>query len=526
MRKVVLVAILGMLAAGLPAAQVQPLYDVVIADGRVVDGAGNPWYVADIGIRSGRIEAIGRVDRTGAKVIDARGLVVAPGFIDVHTHAEDGVRRQPTADNYIHDGVTTIVAGNCGSSDSDIGKLFDELRADGMSVNFATMIGHNTVRRAVLGTEDRHPSAEELATMESLVERAMRDGAVGFSTGLIYVPGTYADTPEVLALARVAGRLGGLYASHIRDEGSRIEEAIEEAIHIGREAGMPVQIAHFKVSGKTNWGRSTRTIELVQRARAAGVDVTVDQYPYAASSTSLGSRLPTWALAGGQERLLERLADPATRRRIAGEMEQAQKRDKRKNLDYMVVASCRWDRSLEGRSITDITRSQGRKRGLRSDIETVLEIVEKGGAQMVYHQMDERDVERIMRYPYTMIASDSGVVELGQGVPHPRAYGTNARVLGRYVRERQIIGLEEAIRKMTSFPAQRFGFADRGLIRPGMHADLVVFDPAVVTDRATYEKPHAYSEGFRFVLVNGEVVAEDGKHTGRRPGQILYGPAR
>lgn len=528
------------LAAAPPQAQTQsqPSYDLVIQDGRIVDGSGNPWYVADVGIRDSRIAAIGRLCETGGtgnvacpakRTLDARGLVVVPGFIDVHTHVEESIRRTPTADNFLFDGVTSLVTGNCGGSETDLGRFFDELRQAGISINLGTLVGHNSVRRAVMGTEQRDPTPEEQARMEALVEQAMREGAVGFSTGLIYIPGTYSKTPEVVGLARAAAKYNGVYSSHIRNEGNDehggVFAAITEAIEIGRAAGMPVEISHFKVANKRLWGQSTRTIEMVERARGEGLDVTVDQYPYSASSTNLGVLLPSWSLAGGPDEMQKRLADPATRRKIAGEMkEQIRNRNGRKRLDYAFVASCQWDHSLEGKNLSQINREKGRKATLENEIQTVIEMMEKGGAGMVYHSMDEGDVERIMRFPYSMVASDAGVLEFGRGVPHPRGYGTNARVLGRYVREKNVLRLEEAVRKMTSLPAQRFRLVDRGLVRPGMRADLVVFDPKTVGDPATFEKPHAYAEGFRYVLVNGEVVIADGKHTGARPGQILLGP--
>jgi N-acyl-D-amino-acid deacylase len=512
-------------------AAAQNSYDVIIQNGRIVDGSGNPWYVADVGIRGGRIVAIGRLDAAAARrVLDAKGLVVAPGFIDVHTHSEGGIVRVPTADNFLFDGVTSVITGNCGGSEDDLAKWFAELRASRISINLGSLIGHNTVRRAVMGSEQRDPTPEELARMQALVEKGMRDGAVGLSTGLIYIPGTYSQTPEVVALARAAAKHNGLYASHIRNEGNDeqggIFAAVEEAITIGREAGVPVEISHFKVANKTIWGQSTRTIAMVEKARSEGVDVTVDQYPYTASSTNLGVLLPSWAHAGGAAEMRKRLADPVTRKKIAAEMKETiRKRNGRNRLDYAFVASCSWDRSLDGKNISQINREKGRKGRLDDEIQTVMDMMEKGGASMVYHSMDERDVERIMKFPYTMVASDGGVREFGSGVPHPRSYGTNARVLGRYVRERGTIRLEEAIRKMTSLPAQRFRLTDRGLIRPGMWADIVVFDEKTVADKGTYEKPHAYSDGFRFVLVNGDVVIEAGKHTGARPGQILLGPA-
>lgn len=517
--------LLGALLVAFPAAA-QDTFDLVLRGGRVLDGTGNPWFVADVGVRDGRIAAIGRLEGATAKrVLDARGLVVAPGFIDVHTHAEGGLRRVPTADNFLLDGVTSIVTGNCGGSETDLPAFFAELRKGGISPNVATLVGHNSVRRAAMGSEQRDPTPEEQARMEALVEQAMRDGAVGLSTGLIYVPGTYSKTPEVVGLARAAARAGGVYASHIRNEGAGVFDAVEEAIRVGREAGMPVQISHFKVSDKSVWNRSDRTLALVAAARREGVDVTVDQYPYTASSTNLGTQVPSWVLAGGPDELRERLRDPATRRRIAAEAKQRIRSRGFKRLDYAVVASAAFDRSLEGKSIARINRERGRKDKLEDQVETVLEILEKGTPGMVYHVMDERDVERILRAEHTMVASDAGPVELGRGVPHPRAYGTNSRVLARYVREKGTLRLEDAVRRMTSLPAQRFRLEDRGTLRPGAWADLVVFDPATVRDRATFEKPHAYAEGFRFVLVNGEVVVEDGRHNGARPGKVLLGPA-
>jgi N-acyl-D-amino-acid deacylase len=505
-----------------------PKYDLIIQNGRIVDGSGNPWYVADVGIKDGRIAAIGRLCKgaecPAKRTLDAKGLIVAPGFIDVHTHVEGGIARIPTADNYLFDGVTSLITGNCGGSEIDLDKFFGGLRGK-ISINVGTLIGHNSVRREVMGSAERDPTPEEQAKMEALVEQAMRQGAVGFSTGLIYIPGTYSKTPEVVGLARAAAKYNGVYASHMRSEGEKVFEAIDEAIAVGREAGMPVEISHFKVANKKLWGQSSRTIGMVEKARAEGIDVTVDQYPYTASSTNLGTLLPSWALADGTEAVKKRLTDPATRKKIADEMKETiNKRNGRKRLDYAVVASARWDTTLEGKSITQINKEKGRKGKLADEIETVLDMMEKGGAQMVYHSMDERDVERIMRYPYTMTASDGGVQEFGRGVPHPRSYGTNARVLARYIREKNVERLEEAIRKMTSLPAQRFRLTERGLIRPGMWADIVVFDEKTVADTGTFEKPHSYATGFQYVLVNGEVTIATGKHTGAHVGQILLGP--
>lgn len=515
-----------LLAARLAAAPEGADYDILIRNGRIVDGSGNAWFWADVAIREGRIARIGRLDEaTARRVIDAAGKVVAPGFIDVHMHVEGALAERPDAANLVADGTTSIVTGNCGGSEVALGAWFDGLRRSGVGVNVASLIGHNAVRRAVMGTENRAPSAEELARMEALVAQAMEDGAVGLSTGLIYVPGTYANTEEIIALARVAARYGGLYATHMRNEGDKVFDAIEESIRIAREARLPLEISHFKMANQRFWGASDRMLARVEAARAEGLDVTVDQYPYTASSTSLASRLPSWALAGGTEALRRRLTDPAERRRIAEEMyKELREVQGRKHLDFAVVARASWDPSLEGKSIRDINRLWKRKDNLKQEIQTVLDMMEKGGAQMVYHQMDEKDVMRILGHPLTMLGRDGGVPAFGSGKPHPRSYGASARLLGRYVREKKLVRLEEAVRKMSALPAQRFGFRERGLLREGMWADIVIFDPEAIADTATFEQPHQYSRGLDFVLVNGELVVDASQRTGARPGQILYGP--
>lgn len=497
-------------------------FDILIRNARVVDGTGNPWYHADVAVKDGRIAAIGRLNQASAgRTIDAAGRVVAPGFIDVHTHIEGTIEKVPGADNYVTDGVTTVVTGNCGGSEEDLPAFFSRLEKLGTGINVASLVGHNTVRRQVMGTANRQATPEEIGKMQALVEKAMQAGAAGFSTGLIYIPGTYADTNEVVALAKAAARYGGVYASHMRDEGARVLEAIEEAARVGREAGLPVQLAHFKIDNRRLWGSSPKSIALVEKFRREGVDVVVDQYPYDRSSTGTGILLPSWALADGQEKVRERLADPATRARIAKEMERMVKALGHKDYSYAMVAACEHDRSLEGKTITQINREKGRRKGLKHEIQTILDLQAAGGAQMVYHSMSERDVETILRYPNTAIGSDGGVREFGVGVPHPRSYGTNARVLAEFVRKRGTITLEDAVRKMTSLPARTFGFRDRGLLRDGFAADLVLFDAGQVQDRATFQQPHQYSAGFDLVLVNGRPVVENGKVTGERPGRIV-----
>jgi N-acyl-D-amino-acid deacylase len=497
-------------------------YDLLVRNARVIDGAGNPWYRADVGVKDGRIAAIGNLAASSAtRTVDAKGRVLTPGFIDVHTHVEGAIERLPEAANFVTDGVTTIVTGNCGGSESDIAAFFTRLEKIRLGINVATLIGHNTVRRQVMGSANRQASAEEIARMQELVEKGMREGAVGYSTGLIYIPGTYASSDEVVALGKAAAKHGGVYASHMRDEGAHIIEAIEEAVRVGREAGMPVQLSHFKIDNKRLWGASEKSIALVEKSRREGIDVVVDQYPYDHSSTSLSITLPTWALADGTAEVRKRLEDRQTRARIVKEMLDMVKKKGQKDYSYATVASCSFDRAIEGRNISEINRMRGRKKGLKNEAETILDLQAKGSVQMVYHSMGDKDVERILRYPNTAIGSDSGVREFGSGVPHPRAYGTNARVLAEYVRNKQTITLEDAIRRMTSLPARTFDFRDRGLLREGFRADLVLFDPAKVQDKATYQKPHQYSEGFDLVLVNGVPVVEEGKVTGARPGQVL-----
>ena len=498
-----------------------PAFDLVITNARVVDGAGNPWFRADLGIKDGRIARVGRVAPVeGRRVIDARNRIVAPGFIDVHAHTED-IYGQPDAENFVRMGVTSLVTGNCGGSVVEVGKFLDRIKETPLAVNLATLVGHNSVRREVFGSANRAPTPEELEKMRALVEQAMKEGAVGLSTGLIYVPGVYAKTDEVLELARVAARHGGLYATHMRSEGLNVAEAIRESIEIGEKAGMPVEISHFKVSAKKLWGTSATTLGLVRDARARGLSVTVDQYAYTASSTSLDSRLPEWVLEGGREEGKKRLADPAQRERVVREMKDSLKRGGQKDFSYAMVASHRAKPEFNGKSIAEIAKLARGKSDVSNQIEQILEMYAAGGAQMIYHSMSEEDVRRIMREPFTMIASDSGVRRFGEGVPHPRGYGNNARVLGLYVRDLRLVTLEDAVRKMTSLPAQTFSLRDRGLIREGMAADLVIFDEAKVSDPSTFDKPHQYAVGFDYVIVNGAAVIDEGKLTSERPGVAL-----
>ncbi|HVS92645.1 MAG TPA: D-aminoacylase [Mucilaginibacter sp.] len=502
----------------------QTHYDVIIKNGRIIDGAGNPWFYGDVGIVKDKIVSIGDLSKDSAdKMIDATGLIVAPGFIDVHTHIEGDEKKTPTADNFIYDGVTTVITGNCGTSEVDLKKYFTFLDSLRLSVNVGSLIGHNDVRKAVLGEAAVTPDSAQLRQMEDLVEQAMRDGAMGFSTGLIYTPGLYSKTDEVVALAKAAARCHGVYTSHMRNESDKIFDAINEAIDVGRQANMPVEISHFKV-GLPNWNKSNQMIAMVEKARAEGLDVTVDQYPYTASSTTLSVLLPDWLHDGGRDSVLKRLADPVIHQKVVDEMIKDMARRGRQHFDYAVVAHCDSDSTLNGKNIMQINMVKGRKATIPNEIETILDIIKIGGASMVFHGMNEDDVENIMKFPLTMIISDSGIRQFGKGVPHPRGYGSNARVLGVYVREKHLITLEDAIRKMTSLPAQKFHLTGRGLLQPGMFADIVVFDANTVKDQSTFEHPHAYSTGFKYVLVNGKLTVDNFKHNGTRNGAILRGP--
>lgn len=503
-------------------------YDMLIINARIADGTGNPWYRGSVAIRDGKIVAIGDIDASASKageVIDAAGMIVAPGFIDVHTHAES-VFENPLAENFIRMGVTTLVTGNCGGSVPDVGGFLSRISEAPLAVNISTLIGHNTVRRQVLGLDDVQPTAEQQVEMDALVDKAMREGAVGLSTGLIYLPGTFAKTEEVVSLAKAAAAHRGVYASHIRNEGLKVADAISEAINIGEQAGMPVEISHFKISSGALWGETDMTIGLVKSARARGVEVTVDQYAYTASSTSLDARFPNWMVAGGRSEGKKRLEDPVLRKKVDEDMKDYLKKNRFKDFSFAYVASYSPDPSFNGKNIAEITKTVRGSKKVSAQIEQMVEMYKAGGAQMVYRVMNEDDVRNIMGQPFTMIASDSGVREFGSGVPHPRGYGNNARVLGRYVRELKVIPLEEAIRKMTSLPAQTFRLKDRGLLRNGYAADIVIFDERSIADRATFEAPHQYPDGFSAVIVNGRLVFDGKKMTGAKPGQAIYGPGK
>jgi dihydroorotase/N-acyl-D-amino-acid deacylase len=524
-----LIAALGVLGlvVVLPGQTVE--FDLLLRNARVIDGTGNPWYRADIAIAGDTITHIAPSIPGGARrVVDVQGRVVAPGFIDIHTHARRGIATNPTAPNYVRQGVTTVIEGPDGSSPVPLGPFLDQMSDLDLSVNIGAFIGQGSIRSRVVGSDDRRATPDELREMEGLVEAGMRDGAFGLSTGLFYVPGAFTPTEEVIALARVAGRFGGAHISHQRDDAAKLLDSIRETIRIGEDGGLPTQVTHHKVVGKPNFGRSADALALIDAARARGVDVTSDQYPYTASSTSVTSALmPAWALEGNQAARRARFKDPVIRERILADSLKMI-RDERgggdpKNVQF---ANCGFDASLAGKTLADLMTQRGLSLTLERAAETVLWIAEQGGCQGIFHAMSEGDMVRILVHPATMVASDGEVPTFGRANPHPRSYGTFARVLGRYVREQQVLPLEDAVRKMTSFPAARLGLQDRGILRPGLKADITVFDPATVTDRATFQNPHQYADGFHLVIVNGAIVFEDGTMTAAGPGRVLYGPGR
>lgn len=530
-------------------------FDVLILNATVVDGTGNPWYKADIGIRGDRIAAIGLFKNARANsVIDAAGKVVSPGFIDMLGQSELSLLVDPRGMSKISQGITTEVTGEGNSAAPINDRILEDLKAwqqrhnvdvhwrdlDGYfralearkpALNVATFVGATQVRRYVIGLDDRAPTPEELEQMKALVQTAMEQGALGLSTSLIYAPAAFAKTDELIELAKIASRYGGIYVSHIRDEGEKETEALYEAVDIGREAALPVEIWHLKVAGKQNWGSMASIVNMINKQREAGIDMTANIYPYPASSTRLSSRIPSWAHDGGVQKLLDRLRDPEVRKRIRDEiMGKAAGADNSfaatgpEGILIAGVQSAELKR-FEGIRLNDIAR-EWKKHPVDAMLDLVL--ADSGRVGAVFFSMDEQDVRMAMAQPWVSFCTDGGqrAVDgpLSEGKPHPRAYGSFPRILGRYVREVNLLTLEEAIRKMTSLPAQRVGLKERGILKPGFYADIVMFDPKTVIDRATFEDPHQYSEGIDLVLVNGVPVWKEGVFAGNYPGRGLRGP--
>ncbi|HXU36800.1 MAG TPA: D-aminoacylase [Blastocatellia bacterium] len=555
---VIIVALVLIAGAVAPALTAQPQeYDVVITNGRIVDGTGNPWFYGDVAIRGDRIVKVGRIVPAQAKrTIDARGLIVAPGFIDMLGQSEQNLLIDPRAESKVFQGITTEVTGEGGSAAPlndyilkeldpflkhfkltadwrTLGEYFARLERSRSAINLATYVGATQVRQYVLHDEDRPPAAAELDQMRDLVAKAMEDGAVGISTSLVYAPAFYAKTEELIELAKVASRYGGVYASHMRNESNSIMPAIDEAIRIGREANIPVEIFHLKMAGKQNWGKMRDVIAKIEDARAKGLDITADQYPYVAGATSLGASVPPWAHEGGTAKFVGRLKDPATRAKLKQEMRAPS--DKWENF-YLgagggegVLISSVLNRDLakyEGKRVNEIARMMGHK----DELDALFDLLIDDNAQtgMIIFLMSEDDVKLALKQPWVSIGIDHGEVALSgplaEGNAHPRGYGSFPRILGRYMRDEHVLTLEEAIRKMTSLAANRVHLQDRGIIKPGFFADVVVFDPQTIHDVATFEDPNRLSVGMRFVLVNGEAVVLEGKQTTALPGRPLRGP--
>lgn len=504
----------------------QESFDILILNGRIVDGTGNPWFDADLGIVDQHIVSIGNLENAQAsRIIDAAGLIVAPGFIDPHTHAIRGIFDNPSAESSIRQGITTLLEGNDGSSPFPIDEHYQSIRETGISTNWSVFVGQGTVRELVMGTENRAANADELQQMKALVAQAMEQGAMGISTGLFYVPGNFTPLDEVIELSRVVADYDGIYISHMRDEVAGLLDSVYETIQIGEEAGLPVQITHHKAMGRQNWGASVDTLSMIDEARARGIDITMDQYPYTAAQSGMTAIVPQWAQEGGIEALLEIWNNNALRQELKMGIVDRILYDRGGGSPANIVISfCAWDTSLEGKSLADIARDRGIEASPGNAAEIAMEIISNGGAQAVYHAMSEEDVERIMQHPATAIGSDGTLTVFGDGAPHPRQYGTFARVLGSYVRDRGIITLEDAVRKMSGATAQRLSIRDRGILREGYFADVSIFDAAEIRDMATFEDPHQYAEGVEYVIVNGVLALDEGNITDARPGQILNGP--
>jgi N-acyl-D-aspartate/D-glutamate deacylase len=515
-----------------------PAYDVVVRHGRVLDGMGNPWVLADVAIKDGRFVKIGRVEGAGAQEIDAKGRYVSPGWIDMMDQSGGVLPRNGLAENKLRMGVTTAIGGEGGTpvAAERVAEYFAGLEKSGISINFGSYYSETQARTAVLGNTSRAPNAEELQKMQSILETAMRAGVMGMTTALIYPPSTFATTDELVEMAKVAGRYGGIYASHMRDEGKDLLKAIDEAVEIGERGGLPVEIFHLKAAWQPGWGTLMKAAgEKIDAARARGLDVAADMYLYTAGGTGLEATIPVWAQEGGRDALLKRLADPEIRARLKREIISGSP-----GWSNLVEAAGGWDgvvlsnaRNPENARFQNKPLSQIAREWNKEPADAAFDLVAQGSGRVmaIYHMMSEPDVETALRFPWTSIGSDSGAsaTDGGQdatGLTHPRAYGNFPRLIAHYVRERGVLTLEQAIRKMTSWPATRMRLAGRGVIREGCWADVVVFDYDALQDRATYDEPTLSPAGIDAVLVNGKLVIDHGKHTGAKPGVVLYGPGR
>ncbi len=497
-------------------------YDIVIVNGQVFDGTGSDVISTDIGIKDDIIITIGDLSKAKSNhVINAKGLAVTPGFIDAHAHLEP-ILELSNCESHIRQGVTTSLGGPDGSSPWPFGKYLDTLQQVGVGMNVAYLVGHNTVRRNVMKLDNRAPTDDELKQMKAQISQAMDEGAFGISTGLKYLPGSFSKVDEVIELSKEASAKGGIYTSHLRDEGLGLMDAVNEAIIISDKANIPVVLTHHKVIGKPMWGKSSESLALVDSARVAGLNIMIDQYPYNASYTGISILIPGWARAGGNKAFIERVSNPKLRDSIkAGIVFNILNDRGGDDLDRVQFAKVSWMPELEGKTLKYWCVQKGLDPTVENGAELVIEAQVNGGASCVFHAMDERDVENILKHPQTMVASDGRLVKPGDGHPHPRWYGTFPRVLGYYVREKNVITLSDAIYKMTALPAKNIGLNNRGVLKERMKADITIFDPKTIIDKGTFEKPHQYPEGIYYVLVNGEIAVDNGYFKNIKAGEVL-----
>ena len=505
-----------------------PVYDFIILNGTVYNGSLSAPKNVDIGIKDGQIVKLGDLKEVNAlKIIHANELMVAPGFIDTHTHLDpfDNLLNLSDARSQIQQGVTTSIGGPDGRGvplQFTMQKFLDSLENVGIGINMGFMTGHNKIRKKVMGMEDRKPTIEEMDRMVNMVDQAMEEGAFGLSTGLKYLPGAFAKINEVILLSKAAASKGGVYSTHLRDEGINIIPAIEETIEISKQADIPVILTHHKVIGKPMWGKSKITLSRIDQAKKNGVKIILDQYPYNASHTGLSVLIPAWARAGGQEKFIERLSDPVLYQKIKSEIIFNILNDRGgEDLRRIQFARVPWQPTLEGKTLHDWIVEEGAIPSIENGAEYVIKGQKNGGASCIYHAMEEKDVEQIMQHHLTMIASDGRLSTPGVGHPHPRAYGTFPRVLGKYVREKKLLSLEEAIYKMTAFPAKTYGLKNRGEIKEGMKADIVIFDAHTINDKATFINPHQYPVGISYVFINGHLALDKGTFLETKNGQVL-----
>jgi len=500
-------------------------YQLLLKGGTVISGNEEEPYIGNIGIDGDTISYVGPVTyATADSVIDITGYVISPGFIDMHAHLEP-ILEIPDATSHVMQGVTTALGGPDGGGPWPFGEYLDSLDTMPLGMNVAYLVGHNTIREVVMGMDDREPTEDELDEMKSMVRMAMDEGAFGISTGLKYLPGAFSKVEEVIELSKEASSQGGIYTSHLREEGLGLIDGVFEALQIGRDAKIPVVLTHHKAIGMPVWGYSRITLAMVDSARALGIDVMMDQYPYTASYTGISILIPAWAREGGQEAFVERANDIRIRESILDGIRFNLLNDRGGgDLSRVQLARTPWDPELSGKTLKDWAEREGLEPNVENGAELVLKAQLAGGGTAIYHAMSDEDVDRIMRHPMTMIGSDGRLVNMGEGWPHPRWYGTFPRVLGLYVREKKIIDLPTAVRKMTSMPADRLGLQKRGRLDPGNKADITIFDPKTIIDKATYTNPHHYSEGIIFVLVNGIMTVFNGEMTQNRAGRVLRGP--